>query len=59
VATALNARDRSDRTRAAAPLVRAGDAVEIDTTGIPIERVIDEVMRIVHARQAAGGSPQG
>jgi cytidylate kinase len=57
VATALEARDRSDRTRAAAPLVRAGDAVEIDTTGVPVERVIDEVMRIVHARQAAGGSP--
>jgi cytidylate kinase len=57
VATALEARDRSDRTRAAAPLVRAGDAVEIDTTGVPIERVIDEVMRIVHARQAAGGQP--
>jgi cytidylate kinase len=58
VATALEARDRSDRTRAAAPLVRAGDAVEIDTTGVPVERVIEEVMRIVHARQFGSASPQ-
>jgi cytidylate kinase len=56
VATALEARDRSDRTRAAAPLVRAEDAVAIDTTGLPIDGVIDEVMRIVHKRQADGGS---
>jgi cytidylate kinase len=57
VATALEARDRSDRTRAAAPLVPAGDAVAIDTTDVPIEQVIDEVMRIVHGRQAAGEPP--
>jgi cytidylate kinase len=58
VATALEARDRSDRTRVAAPLVRAGDAVAIDTTGVSIEGVIDEVMTIVHNRQAAGASRQ-
>ena len=57
VATALEARDRSDRTRAAAPLVRAADAVAIDTTGVAIQDVIDEVMRIVHERQASGRSP--
>jgi cytidylate kinase len=55
VASALEARDRSDRTRASAPLVRAVDAVAIDTTGLPIESVIDEVMRLVRLRQAAGG----
>jgi cytidylate kinase len=54
VATALAARDRSDRTRAAAPLVRADDAVGIDTTGLSVEGVIEEVMRLVHQRQAAG-----
>jgi cytidylate kinase len=57
VATALAARDRSDRTRAAAPLVRAADAVAIDTTGLAIQDVIDEFMRIVHERQASGRSP--
>jgi cytidylate kinase len=54
VATALEARDRSDRTRAAAPLVRADDAVEIDTTGLTIDEVIGEVMRLVHQRASAG-----
>ena|SRR5436190_12870066 len=51
VATALDARDRSDRTRAAAPLVRAGDAVAIDTTALSIDGVIDEIMRLVRARE--------
>jgi len=51
VATALDARDRSDRTRAAAPLVRAGDAVAIDTTALSIDGVIDEIMRLVGQRQ--------
>jgi len=51
VATALDARDRSDRTRAAAPLVQAGDAVAIDTTGLSIDGVIDEIMRLVRRHQ--------
>lgn len=55
VATALDARDRSDRTRAAAPLVRAGDAVAIDTTALSVEGVIDEIMRLVRRHQPAAG----
>jgi cytidylate kinase len=54
VATALEARDRSDRTRSAAPLVRAEDAVEIDTTGLSVEGVTDAVMQLVQQRLAAG-----
>jgi cytidylate kinase len=50
VATALEARDRSDRTRAASPLMRAADAIEIDTTALNVEGVIDEVMRLVSER---------
>jgi cytidylate kinase len=56
VATALEARDRSDRTRAAGPLVRADDALVIDTTGLSVDGVIDAVMRLVHQRQSAGES---
>jgi cytidylate kinase len=55
VATALDARDRSDRTRAAAPLGRAGDAVAIDTTALSVEGVIDEIMRLVRRHQPAAG----
>ena len=47
VATALEARDHSDRTRAASPLTRAVDAVEIDTTGLPIDAVIEQVLQLV------------
>jgi len=47
VATALAERDRSDSTRAASPLAMAPDAVHIETTGVPIESVVEQVMAIV------------
>ena len=47
VATALEARDRSDRTRPTSPLTRAADAVEIDTTGVAIDDVIARVLTLV------------
>jgi cytidylate kinase len=47
VATALEARDRSDRTRSTSPLTRAADAVEIDTTGVSIEEVIERVLKLI------------
>jgi cytidylate kinase len=49
VATALAERDRSDSTRAASPLARAADAHAIETTGKPIDQVVDEVMARVRA----------
>jgi cytidylate kinase len=51
VATALEARDRSDRTRAMSPLTKAPDAVEIDTTGVPVEDVIQQVLALVARRR--------
>jgi cytidylate kinase len=51
VATALEARDRSDRTRSASPLTRAADAVELDTTGLPIDEVIERVLALVEQRR--------
>jgi cytidylate kinase len=47
VATALAERDRSDSTRAVSPLIVAADAVVIDTTGVPIEGVIERVLALV------------
>jgi cytidylate kinase len=52
VASALEARDHSDRTRTAAPLVRADDAVEIDTTGLSIQGTIDVIMQLVRKLRA-------
>lgn len=50
VATALAERDRNDSTRAASPLAVASDAVVVDTTGLPVESVIERVLTIVHAK---------
>jgi cytidylate kinase len=51
VATALEERDRSDRTRAASPLKQAEDSVAIDTTGLSIEDAVEQVMEVVRAKQ--------
>jgi cytidylate kinase len=50
VAIALAERDKSDSTRTASPLVVADDAIVVDTTGVPIEKVIEQVLTLVRAR---------
>lgn len=50
VASALAARDRSDTTRAASPLALAPDAELIDTTGVPIDEVVDRVLALVEQK---------
>lgn len=52
VAAALEQRDHRDRTRAASPLTVAPDAAHIDTTGVPIDEVVEQVMGVVEARRA-------
>jgi CMP/dCMP kinase len=49
VASELAARDRSDSTRAVAPLAVASDAHVIDTTGLSIDQVVDRVLALVTA----------
>ena len=51
VATALAERDRSDSTRAASPLAMAPDAILIETTGVPVDSVVDRVMAVIEQRQ--------
>lgn len=51
VASALAARDRSDSTRAVSPLAVAADAFVVDTTGVPIEEVVERVMALVRERE--------
>jgi cytidylate kinase len=50
IATALAERDRRDATRAVSPLTRALDAVVIDTTGVPIDVVVERILAIVALR---------
>jgi cytidylate kinase len=61
VASALDARDRSDRTRAASPLTVADDAVYIDTTALAVGDVVARVLELVEKKVAvvrgSTGSP--
>jgi cytidylate kinase len=50
VATALAERDKSDSTRAVSPLAVAPDAVIIDTTGVPVDRVVEQVLALIDNR---------
>ncbi|CAG0951173.1 partial CMP/dCMP kinase, partial [Burkholderiales bacterium] len=49
----IESRDRRDRERAAAPLTVAPDALVIDTTGLPVEAVLAQVL--THFRRTAKG----
>ena len=51
VASALAERDLSDSTRKASPLAMAADAVLIDTTGVPIDQVVERVLALVEQRR--------
>ena len=53
VAEAIQARDKSDTTRAASPLTIAPDAVQIDTTGMPIPVVVERVLALVREKLTA------
>jgi cytidylate kinase len=55
VAAAIQARDTADTTRSVSPLSIAEDAVHIDTTGMPIEQVVNRVMELVNLRFNARG----
>lgn len=50
----LTRRDERDRSRAAAPLVRADDAVLVDSSGLGIDEVVATIVRAVEARRLAG-----
>jgi cytidylate kinase len=50
VAEAIQARDKADTTRAVSPLSIAQDAVHVDTTEMPIDKVVDYVMGLVRSR---------
>ena len=50
VAAAIEARDKADTTRKVSPLSIAADAVHIDTTEMPIDRVVEQVMGLVRSK---------
>ncbi len=50
VAQDLVRRDRSDSTRAASPLVTPDGAVEYDTTGVEVDRIVEDLAAMVEGR---------
>lgn len=56
VKAAIEKRDRLDSTRSAAPLRAAEDAVNLDTTGLESDAVIERVLDLVAGARAAGPS---
>ncbi len=48
----LKKRDVQDSTREVAPLKKADDAILIDTTGMPVERVKAEMLRWIEAKRS-------
>lgn len=50
VRAAEEERDRRDRTRNHSPLRRAPDAVVIDSTHVPVDEVVDRIVKLVRSR---------
>jgi cytidylate kinase len=50
----LAERDQRDSTRAESPLVQAPDAVYLDSSGLSVDEVVAEVLRVVRERTANG-----
>ncbi len=47
-------RDQRDSTRAEAPLMQAPDAVYLDTTGLSIDEVVEEILKLTRVRTTNG-----
>src|SRR3954447_3788325 len=46
-------RDERDATRGHSPMVAAADAVEVDTTGLAVDEVVDRIVALARERGAA------
>jgi cytidylate kinase len=45
-------RDEQDRSREHSPLRAAGDAVDLDTTGLQVDEVVERIVALAHERRA-------
>ena len=52
----IDRRDRLDSSRSAAPLLRAADAIELDSTTLGVDEVIDQVVALCPVPAGQGGS---
>ena len=49
-------RDRNDASRAVAPLKPADDAVRVDSSGLPLSEVVQQLERVIRERLSARGA---
>ena len=49
----VKVRDRQDTTRTLAPLMKAHDAIEIDTSDLSVDEVVDRMAGVVNARRVS------
>ena len=54
IAAQIRERDRRDRTRAEAPLTQAPDAVYLDSTGLTLDQVEEQILKLVRTRVTNG-----
>ncbi len=54
IAAQIRERDQRDRTRAEAPLTQAPDALYLDSTGLPLDQVEEQILQLVRARITNG-----
>ncbi len=47
IETSIAARDKADMQREISPLVKAADAIEIDTSGLTIEQQVEKVLQVI------------
>ena len=55
----IKQRDYNDMHRDIAPLKKADDAIEVDSTRMTLDEVIDEIVRIIKEKTAGGDSGKG
>ena len=54
IETNVALRDHADSSRAISPLVKTPDAIEIDTSEMTIEEVVERMLTVTRARRASG-----
>lgn len=50
----INLRDQKDSSRKESPLKKADDAIEIDTTNMTIDQVVNEILNLINDKRGAG-----
>jgi len=49
-------RDRKDSSRADSPLMEASGSVVVDTSGTPVDAVVDQILQLLHSDSGRSGS---